>query len=96
MNRKLFKLKFKNQPFSINEINSIKNQYTNKLANNNEIAWYLIDGSVANLAYLKNKNEPILILYKNGRIQDILDASDIPNFEALSKPVKKYYLCYAT
>jgi len=33
-------------------------------------------------------------LYKNGKIQDIIEASDQLNLKALSKTVTKYFICY--
>jgi len=36
----------------------------------------------------------IEILYKNGTIRDITEASDVMNTSLVTRPDKKYYLCY--
>ena len=40
------------------------------------------------------EGEKINILTKQGKIKDIAQASDLPNIKAMSKIVKKYYLCW--
>ena len=39
-------------------------------------------------------DDKIQILYKNGEIVDIAEASDMLNTSVLSKTVRKYFLCY--
>ena len=39
-------------------------------------------------------DDSIDILYNDGTIRNIADASDMLNISLLSKKVKKYYLCY--
>jgi hypothetical protein len=39
-------------------------------------------------------DDSIAILYKDGTIKDIAEASDMLNIELLSKKVWKYYFCY--
>ena len=43
---------------------------------------------------INEKNQNISILYKTGKTEDIVKASDQLNLKALSKPVTKYYICY--
>ena len=40
------------------------------------------------------EDDSIGILYKDGTIRDIADASEILNVQLLSKKIRKYYLCY--
>ena len=47
---------------------------------------------MTNNAYQPDE-EAILILYKNGKLKDIRDASDI-NLEGLTKTVRKHFVCY--
>ena len=54
--------------------------------------YFVFRGKISNQAY--NKNQPIKIANKNGAIEDIVNASDQLNLQALSKPVNKYFLCY--
>ncbi len=39
-------------------------------------------------------DDSIAILYKDGTIRDISDASELLNVQLLSKKIRKYYLCY--
>ena len=39
-------------------------------------------------------DDSIAILYKNGEIRDISEASELLNVQLLSKKIRKYYLCY--
>ena len=61
--------------------------------------------SLADAAYLMSLTEigkdmynpdddSIGILYKDGTIKDISEASEILNVQLLSKKIRKYYLCY--
>jgi hypothetical protein len=54
--------------------------------------YFLISGEITNHA-LNRHNENIHILIKNGIIKDIRKASDI-NLSALTKTVRKYFLCF--
>lgn len=39
-------------------------------------------------------DDHISILYKDGTIKDIADASELLNVDLLSRKIRKYYLCY--
>ena len=39
-------------------------------------------------------DDSIGILYKDGTVKDISEASEILNVQLLSKKIRKYYLCY--
>lgn len=58
-----------------------------------EASYFVFTGSISNQAYQLNTKR-INILHKNGKIEDIVKASDQLNLKALSKPVTKYYICY--
>lgn len=58
-----------------------------------ELDYFLIEGSTTNAAYLAG-GETINVLTKKGNIIDIAQASDLPNIKAMSKIVKKYYVCW--
>jgi hypothetical protein len=59
-----------------------------------DVGYLVVSGTTKNMAYQENTN-PILILTKKKGILDISEASDLPNIKALTKIVKKYYLCFA-
>ncbi|TAF66188.1 MAG: HD domain-containing protein [Cytophagales bacterium] len=75
-------------------IKSIKKEIISKFGIRKEdIDFFILQGSISNEAYLAKK-DTINIINKKGQIQDIAQASDLPNIKALRKIVKKYYLCY--
>jgi uncharacterized protein len=56
-----------------------------------DMKYFVYQETMTNNAYDPRKDE-IKILFKDGSLKDITDASDNLNISALSKPVKKYYL----
>ena len=56
-----------------------------------EIDYYAFSGSITNSAY--SSDEKINILFKDGKMMDIADASDLPNISVMSTTVRKYFLC---
>jgi uncharacterized protein len=61
--------------------------------NEDEIGYFVVKGHLSNAAYLE-KNGKINILRKDGSIIDVAEASDLPNIKAISKIVKKHYICW--
>ena len=91
-NRNLPKVKISSEPFSREYINELKSLHKEKLKfSENDVTYIVYQKEMENSAYDPKKNE-IKILYKNGSLKDITDASDNLNIRALSKVVKKYYL----
>lgn len=93
LNRDLFKIKLSNEPLAKNEIKAYKlaiSQQFNFL--NKEASFYFSHGEVTNSAYILG-GKSINILTKKGEVTDIAQAADLPNIKAMSKIVKKYYLC---
>ena len=92
-NRRLFKTKLKTKPTSKTLEEKILKEITNKITGDKTLSnYFLMTGEINNNAY-NQYNENILVLNKNGKVKDIRQASDI-NLSALSKTVRKYYLCY--
>ncbi|MEO8066134.1 MAG: phosphohydrolase, partial [Flavobacteriales bacterium] len=54
---------------------------------------FVLTGSIINNAY-DNSSDGIELLYKDGRVLDIAEASDNLGIAALSKPVEKWYLAW--
>lgn len=54
---------------------------------------FVEQGDVSNAAYVL-KNQTINILTKSGEVKDVASATDLPNIKAMSKIVKKHFLCY--
>jgi HD superfamily phosphohydrolase len=92
-NRRLFKTTLQTKPIQKSLVDKIINKITNTITKDKTLAkYFLMVGEITNNAYNQH-NENILILDKNGKLDDIRQASDI-NLSALSKTVRKYYLCY--
>ncbi len=58
-----------------------------------DASYFVFSDSVMNKAY-SPEGFNIRILYRNGKTEDIADASDQYNISALARPVTKYFLCY--
>lgn len=58
----------------------------------NEAQYFVFQKQIQNQAY--NPSIPIMILNKNGKLEDIVKASDQLNLQALTKPVIKHFVCY--
>lgn len=94
LNRKLFKIKLNNEPLQKSELEQIRN----KIANEYDILrsdsrYFFAYGEVTNKGYIGD-GQSINILTKKGKVIDIADAADLPNIKAMSKIVKKHYLCW--
>ena len=94
INRELLKIKIKNKPIKskslIEQTKKIMNTYN---LSEDEASYFVFKGSIHNKAY-EAKRQHINVLYKTGKIQDIVKASDHVNLKALTKAVTKYYICY--
>ncbi|MEY3452023.1 MAG: hypothetical protein RL711_1851, partial [Bacteroidota bacterium] len=92
--RKLFKVKVQNKPFDktfIKEIgDKIKSKYN---IDQKSLQYILLQGTISNEAYI-SQGLNINIVNKKGEVLDIADAADLPNITAISKKVKKHYLCW--
>ncbi len=94
INRMLPKVILQKEPFTENQINEIKQSAKELLElSNSELDYFVYHGKIQNQAYDATKNN-IRILYKNGIIKDVTEASDHLNLQALSNTVYKYYICY--
>lgn len=94
MHRYLYKIKIQNTPFEKSEIEDLKSK-AKKVLNleDDELEYFVFTDSISKKAY-SAFDEKIQILYKNGSIVDITDASDMLNISVISKTVRKYFLCY--
>ena len=95
LDRKLYKIIISDVPFEPSFLEKIKNDFLNlDEINEDNLSYFVVDGTISNEAYLSEK-QAINILTKNKLVVDIADASDLPTIKALSKVVKKYYICWA-
>ncbi|MUU77178.1 HD domain-containing protein [Winogradskyella endarachnes] len=94
LDRNLLKVKLKNKPIRSSDLKS----HTDALMEKHNITkhaaqYFVFNGELTNQAY-QNKFQKINILFKTGKVKDIVKASDQLNLKALSKPITKYYMCY--
>jgi len=94
INRRLFRVKIDNKPFDNNIIEDIR-QKTSKLLNISyeDTKYLVVSDTLSNNTY-QPLDEEISILDKSGKIQSIINASDMFNHEIMSKTVLKFYFCY--
>ncbi|MBN8697903.1 MAG: HD domain-containing protein [Bacteroidetes bacterium] len=94
VNRNLFKIELQNQPFKDDKIAALKNRAKKQLGlSEKETAYFVFTGNVTNDAYRADKIR-INILFKDGVVRDIAEASDQLSIDVLAKTVKKYFLCF--
>jgi len=94
LHRQLFKVELANESFGSQRVGHIRSAIASQLElGNEELAYFLVEGEASNAAYVSS-SQHIMILKKNGDLQDIAEASELPNIKAISKIVKKFYLCY--
>lgn len=92
LERKLFGIQFFNEPAGDLEVRSIISNVQSYFQLEEDEAHYFVKrDTVSNSAYVEGKS--INILRKNGEVVDVADATDLPNIKAMSKIVKKHYLC---
>lgn len=92
--RKLYKIRLSKKPFDSLLEQTMKTEISNVFKIKEEDSGYFVfSGEIINSAY-ESSSTKINILFKNGTISDIADASDHMNIAALTGPVKKYYLCF--
>lgn len=94
INRKLLHIKVKNKP--INEEKLTKHLHLlmeNLNLSSHEAAYFVFSGVIENQAY-DHQKQPINILKSNGKLTDVVEASDQLNLKMLSKKTRKYYMCY--
>ena len=93
-NRHLFKIEMREGEFDPNYIEDIRNKIAKLYGWTLEEADFaLLQGISSNHAY-HPKKPAINILYKDGTMKDISEASDQLNISVLSQPVVKHFICY--
>lgn len=94
MERKLFKVKLSSDKIDPQEVAFLKRNIAETLSLTQEEAkYFVVNGSMSNSAYISG-GQVIHILTKKGALLDIAKASDLPNIKAMSKIVRKNYLCW--
>ena len=93
MERRLFQIRLSQEPIRKTSAGDIKAAIAGHYGMLRAEASYLFSsGAVTNEAY--TEGQKINILTREGKLLDIAQASDLPNIKAISKIVKKNYLCW--
>ena len=94
IDRQLLKIKIKKKPIKEDilfiHLKSLMDKYN---ITEDEAKYFVFTGEISNQAYTRSKQN-IKILYKSGKVDDVVKASDQLNLKALSKKVTKHYICY--
>ena len=94
LDRNLYRIELQNEAIAPSHKNKLIEKAVKKYSvSRKEAAYFVFSESVNNRAY-NNADHSINILYSNGKLEDVADASDLLNIQALSKPVTKHYICY--
>lgn len=93
-NRRLFKVEIGNDVAD----DSVRKQYSKQYqqyfgVSSSEAEYFMGDETVSTDTY-SPKDDNINILFKDGTIKDIADASDMLNISVLTKKVEKHFFCY--
>ncbi len=95
VDRHLFRIELRENPFTENEIESVTNAIRTSWPRlNKESASYLLKvGSITNNAYIP-EHDKINILQRDGTVCDIACSSDQLNISLLTSAVTKHFMCY--
>lgn len=94
IHRHLFKIEVAQEPFPDDYKDAILHQIASQYGLTlYDASFLLLQGISSNHAY-HPKKPAINILYKDGTIRDISEASDQLNISVLSQPVIKHFICY--
>jgi uncharacterized protein len=94
LNRRLFKIEIQNEPFEEKIIKKHSDFASKKLGfTEQELRYFVFTDHISKNAY-SAFDDKIQIAYKDGKLVDVAEASDMLNMSVLSKTVRKYFLCY--
>lgn len=94
LERKLFRIEISRTQFEEEKIEQLRKEVVKNLGLPEEHSeYFVVNGVLRNRAYLPVSNK-INVLTKKGQVLDVAQASDLPNIKAISKIVKKHYLCW--
>jgi HD superfamily phosphohydrolase len=92
--RKLFRIQLSTEPINKEQVEKVRHKIMKKYNLLKKDSAYLFShGTVSNEAYTA-EGKPIMILLKNGELIELASASDLPQVRAMTKTVKKNFLCW--
>lgn len=94
VDRRLFKIYYRQEPYTDAEVAGQRKQLMQRLQlNEKEAAYLAFAGEAKNTTY-NPANEHIHILFKTGQVADISEVDNALIVQHMAAPVKKYYLCH--
>jgi hypothetical protein len=95
LDRHIFKVEVSEAPVEEDYIQSIAKEIATKMDITPEDARnYMMSVNTISKDMYNVDDDSIAILYKDGTIKDVSEASELLNVQLLSKKIRKYYLCY--
>jgi len=95
LNRHIFKVEVNEEPVGDERIEDIARKIADKMSIGQEDARrYMMNINTVQKDMYNTDDDSITILYKDGVMRDISEASELLNVQLLSKKIRKYYLCY--
>jgi len=95
LERHIFKVEVSDEPFPEEKLSEIASGISDKMNISLEDAsHYMMSLNTIQKDMYNVDDDSIAIVYKDGTIRDISDASELLNVQLLSKKIRKYYLCY--
>ena len=92
--RRTYRIRLQDQPWDPEHISRIREAVAKATGvQGAALDHFVLTGSVVNSIYDSTKDR-IVLLYKDGTLRDIAEASDNHGIAALSKPVEKHYLAW--
>lgn len=94
INRRLFKIEISPHPHNPEKIDAYVKKLMHHFHISDHEARYLVSANIISTDMYTESDDSIDIVYRDGTIKDISEASDMFNIELLSKKAEKYYFAY--
>ena len=94
VDRKLFKVEVTETPPTEEYLTEIRQRISAAMGIPKEDTCYMMSLTEIGKDMYNPEDDSIGILYKDGTVRDIAEASEILNVQLLSKKIRKYYLCF--
>lgn len=95
LDRRIFKVEVSEEPFSDDRINTLAETIACRMnISTVDARDYMMSVNTIQKDMYNVDDDSIGVLYKNGSVKDVAEASELLNVQLLSKKIRKYYLCY--
>jgi HD superfamily phosphohydrolase len=95
LDRRIFKVEVSEEPALEERIAEIADRIAEEMAiSHDDARRYMMSQNTIQKDMYNVEDDCIKILYKDGSLKDISEASELLNVQLLSKKIRKFYLCY--